>query len=245
MINNAFKAKGIQGLVISTVSLSIRGNIVVNTTPEFNADFLISNEATIKGVLPLVVSLKKGEPWYKVVIHGIPIRDFDTADGLDSDLVTQEIKTFNKGLDPIGRSYWITPKEKRDSGLLSTASIVVAFPTEEQASKAIKNRLYIAGISTKVVKFIATPSTAQCNKCAGFGHSELLCRRELKCILCAENHKISEHYCLICKKKGVKCSHLTIKCTNCSSTTHSANSKLCEIYLAIKNKTTTTSTINE
>jgi hypothetical protein len=121
LINNAFKAKGIQGLVISTVSLSIKGNIIVNTTPEFNADFLISNEAIIKGVLPLVVSLKKGEPWYKVVIHGIPIREFETADGLNLDLVIQEIKTFNKGLNPIGRPYWITSKENRDSGLVSNS----------------------------------------------------------------------------------------------------------------------------
>ena len=41
LINSAFNKKGIQGLVISTVSLSIRGNIVVNTTPEFNSEFLL------------------------------------------------------------------------------------------------------------------------------------------------------------------------------------------------------------
>ena len=51
---------------------------------------------------------------------------------------------------------------------------------------------------------------------------------------------ISNHNCSICKKKGAKCSHLVIKCTNCQNTTHSANSKLCEVYLAIKNKTTNT-----
>ena len=61
-LNDAFKKKGIQGLVISTVTLSIRGNIVVNTTPDFNSDFLIQNKDIIKGVLPLVTSLKKGEP---------------------------------------------------------------------------------------------------------------------------------------------------------------------------------------
>ena len=234
LLNNAFKSKGIQELVISTVSLSFRGNIVVNTTPEFNAEFLFQNEAIIKGVLPLVTSLKKGEPWHKVVIHGIPIREFNTEDGMD--LVVEEIRTFNKGLTPIGRPYWATPKEKRDSGLVSTGTIIVAFPTEEQATKAINNRLYIAGISAKVAKYIATSSTAQCNICAGYGHSETLCKRAPKCILCAEEHNMKQHYCLICKKKGEKCSHLSLKCANCKSTTHSANSKLCEVYLAIKNK---------
>ena len=99
LLNSAFRAKGIKGLVISMVSLSLKGNIIVNTTPEFNSDFLVQNEATIKGVLPLVTSIQKGEPWYKVIIHGLPIREFDTDEGMD--LVLEEIKTFNKGLEPI------------------------------------------------------------------------------------------------------------------------------------------------
>jgi hypothetical protein len=56
-LNTAFRIKGIKELVISTVSLSSKGNIIVNTTPEFNSDFLVQNEATIKGVLPLVKSI--------------------------------------------------------------------------------------------------------------------------------------------------------------------------------------------
>ena len=238
LLNSAFNKNGIQGLVVSIVSLSIRGNIVVNTTPEFNSEFLLQNETIIKGVFPFLTSLKKGESWYKVAIHGIPIRDFNTEEGMD--LIISEIKTFNKGLSPIGRPYWATKKEYRDSGNLNSGTIIVAFPNEEQQRRAISNRLYIAGISTRVAKFIATSSTAQCNKCTGFGHSELLCKREPKCILCAENHMISNHNCSICKKKGAKCSHLVIKCTNCQNTTYSANSKLCEVYLAIKNKTTNT-----
>ena len=83
MLNSAFRIKGIKGLVISIVSLSLKGNIIVNTTPEFNSDFLVQNEATIKGVLPLVTSVQKGEPWYKVIIHGLPIREFDTDEGMD------------------------------------------------------------------------------------------------------------------------------------------------------------------
>ena len=41
LLNLVFNKNGIQGLVVSTVSLSIRGNIVVNTTPEFNSEFLL------------------------------------------------------------------------------------------------------------------------------------------------------------------------------------------------------------
>jgi hypothetical protein len=222
----------------------MRGNIVVNTTPDFNSDFLIQNEDIIKGVLPLVKYLKKGEPWYKVIVHGIPIREFNTEDGMD--LVVSEIKTFNKGLEPVGRPYWATPREKRDSGLVQKGSVIVAFPTEDQANRAIKNRLYIAGISARVAKFRLVPSTTQCTKCAGFGHLEDPCKRDLKCLLCSEGHLTKDHYCTVCKKTGQKCSHLVTKCANCDSTTHSANSKLCEVYIAIKTKAKATiHTLNE
>ncbi|PMD59783.1 uncharacterized protein K444DRAFT_529026, partial [Hyaloscypha bicolor E] len=42
-LNTTFCSKGIKELVISIVSLSLKNNIIVNTTPEFNSDFLIQN----------------------------------------------------------------------------------------------------------------------------------------------------------------------------------------------------------
>jgi hypothetical protein len=56
-LNTTFCSKGIKELVISTVSLSLKSNIIVNTTPEFNSNFLVQNQAIIKGVLPLVISI--------------------------------------------------------------------------------------------------------------------------------------------------------------------------------------------
>jgi hypothetical protein len=103
LLNTAFRSKEIKELVISTVSLFSKGNIIVNTTPEFNSDFLVQNQAIIKEVLPLVISVQKEEPWYKVIIYGLPIREFDIPEGMD--LVLEEIKTFNKGLEPISQPY--------------------------------------------------------------------------------------------------------------------------------------------
>ena len=213
--------------------MSIKGNIVVYTTPDFNSEFLIEKEAIIKGVLPLVTSLQKGEPWHKVIIYGLPIQEFNIPNGMN--LVVSEIETFNKGLTPIGTPYWLTSEENRSAGQLLGA-VVVAFPTESQAKKAIQNRLYIAGISAKVAKYQHIDRSIQCKNCGGFGHLEKSCKKDPRCILCAEPHRHTEHKCLICKHQGKACTHLTPKCVNCKSTTHSANSKLCEIYLAIKNK---------
>ena len=61
-LNLAFKEKGIKELVISIVSLSLGGNIIVTITPEFNVEFLILNEGVIKGVLPLLTTIKRGNP---------------------------------------------------------------------------------------------------------------------------------------------------------------------------------------
>jgi hypothetical protein len=240
LINNAFKNNGIEKPVISTVSLSTKGNIIVYTTPDFNSDFLIEKKAIIKGVLPLITDLQKGEPWYKVIIHNLPIQEFNTTEGMD--LVISEIKTFNKGLNPIGRPYWLTSLEVRNSGINRLGSVVVAFPTEEQANKAINNRLFIAGISAKVVKYRSISNTTQCKNCGSFGHLERFCKKDSKCILCASPHIYTEHYCTICKLKGKRCIHLTPKCINCNSTSHSADSKLCEVFLALKTKPNNTST---
>jgi hypothetical protein len=64
-----------------------------------------------------------------VLIYGLPLREFDTEKGID--LIVSEIKTFNKGLKPIGYPYWITLKENRSSGQFTIGIVIVAFPTEE------------------------------------------------------------------------------------------------------------------
>ena len=45
----------------------------------------------------------KDEPWNKVVLHSIPIEDFDIPKGID--LVLNKIKTFNKGFNLISTPY--------------------------------------------------------------------------------------------------------------------------------------------
>ena len=54
-------------------------------------------------MFPFLTSLKKGESWYKVTIYSISIRDFNIEEGID--LIISKIKTFNKGLSPIGCLY--------------------------------------------------------------------------------------------------------------------------------------------
>jgi hypothetical protein len=233
-LNKAFADKGIKGPVVALVSRSRTENLVITTTPGFTADFLVQNEAMWKHLIPYKTA-KKDEPWFKVALHGIPTSDFNTPVGMK--LLVEEIATFNKGYTPIGTPYWLTSASKRKEQL--AASAVVAFATEQEAARAIKNRLYIAGISIRVEKLYTTAPTTQCTKCQGFGHLESYCYRNPKCGLCAENHATKQHYCASCKQKGTKCIHLAPKCANCKQP-HVAKHAACEVLMAISNKTTST-----
>jgi hypothetical protein len=233
-VNTAFQEKGIKGPVILSVSSSIAGNMILTTTPQFNADFLVENKDIWSQQIKYV-KIQKRTIWYKVVAHGIPTYDFNTPTGMDQ--IIDEVKTFNPGYTPMGKPYWLTSAANRASQ--RAGSIVIAFPTEEQATKAIKNRLYIAGISVKIEKFEQTAPTSQCSKCGGFGHLASLCKKQAtRCLLCSEPHSTDKHYCLICKKEGQKYVHLVPTCINCHEP-HVSTDKSCEIYKGLKNTKTT------
>ena len=153
------------------------------------------------------------------------------------ELVVDEIKTFNTGLTPIGIPYWLTPAENRASQ--RAGSVVVAFATAEEANRAIRHRLYIAGISVRAEKLHSTAPTTQCSKCQGFGHLNQYCKRQLACKLCSDKHATLQHTCNTCSAKGTKCAHLVPKCANCKEA-HSADFKSCEVLIAIKAAKATT-----
>ena len=78
------------------------GNIVVATTDAFNADYLLNKKSIWEGIIPFKKAQKPQE-WFKVVVHSIPIFDFNNPEGMG--LIIEEIKTFNKGLTPVGTPY--------------------------------------------------------------------------------------------------------------------------------------------
>jgi hypothetical protein len=234
--NKAFLDKGVKGPVVATIAKSLGQNIVVTTTDAFSAEYLLEKRAIWEHVYPFT-SAQKDEPWHKVIVHGIPTLDFNTPTGMD--LITDEIKTFNKGFTPIGTPYWITPKDRR--AVQQAGSVAVAFATAEEANRAIRHRLYIGGISVRVEKLYSTAPTSQCRKCQGYGHLDSYCKKAPSCRLCGGKHATLEHACNTCNAKGTKCQHLVPKCSNCREA-HTADSKECQVLLAIKTKKATTTT---
>ena len=228
-INQAFAAKGIKDPVIATVTKSQGDNLVITTTKQFNADYLLEHAQIWKPLFPTIKEIQKDQLWYKVVCHGIPIADFNN----NLELIKTEITTFNKGYTPIGMPFWLTSEEKRRTAL--AGSVVVAFGTEQEAKRAVSNHLYIAGISVKVQKYFNTSPLSQCGNCCGFGHPSNRCKNNPFCSICAEPHATAVHKCNTCSTVKKPCAHSIIKCVNCHEN-HRATSEACEFYLAIKNK---------
>lgn len=233
-INNAFREKGVTSPVIALVTKArFSNNLVLTTTDSFSADFLIEKEPLWTHLYPNTI-IQKDTSWYKVIAHGIPIAEFDTPNGMSQ--ISEEIRTFNKGLIPINTPFWITSKEKRQDPLQRVGSVAIAFSTELEAKRAIQNRLYIAGISVRVEKYISVSPMLQCPNCQGYGHLPNRCRQKLACSLCAESHNTQIHACSLCKAKGTSCKHLVPKCANCQGP-HKATDPCCEVRKALFNTT--------
>lgn len=149
--NGAFKEKHpTRGPILSSVTVSPRGNLVLTVTDGLTAKFLVENKAVIDSVTP-TASVVENRSWYKVAVHGVPTADVLTLSREDfADIVKEEIKTFNKGLSPIGTPYWLSPEENRNQR--RAGSIALAFETEAEARTAISKRLSIFGTSCKAEK---------------------------------------------------------------------------------------------
>lgn len=227
-INQAFRARGVEGPVVAIVSQTRRENIALTTTEPYSADFLLEKVDIWKNIAPHELAMKD-EAWYKVIIHGIPTAEFPTMEDLRT--IPEEISTFNQGLKVIGQPYWITPEEKR--GAQVAGSIVVAFETEEQARQAISKNLIVAGRPLRAEKYMNIPATTQCNQCQGYGHISTKCRWDAKCQFCAGQHNTKQHVCTQCNIIGKKCVHLIPKCTNCGEA-HTADKETCQVRVAIQ-----------
>ena len=223
-INDAFASNGVKSPVIVSVSLSFKKNIVLTTTPTFNAKYLLEN----KDIWTKLISFQEAlpiTPWFKVAIHGIPT-DLDNLG-----VIKTEIRTFNNGLQVVGEPYWLSHESNRR--IKQAGTVCVAFSSQKDADYAIRNRLYLFGISVRAEKLHSTPPSTQCQNCQKFGHAENRCQNLPACKICSEHHFTRQHKCNTCNAKGKVCIHTIRRCVNCKEA-HTADDKLCEVYLATK-----------
>src|SRR5947207_6877592 len=102
------------------------------------------------------------------------------------------------------------------------AFIVLVFDTETAAQKVIKNKLFIADISVKTVKYEKKNTNIQCQKYQKFEHTTHFCKSLAVCQFCAQNHLIRLHTCKICETVSEIRIHTVVKCNNCADS-HTVN----------------------
>ena len=86
--------------------------------------------------------------------------------------------------------------------------------------------MLIAGIATKVVKYLEVSPTTQCTSCQKFGHIGDRCSARA-CRFCVAAYLSKDYYCPTCLILGRPCNHTTSLCINCKEK-HFANSKDCK-----------------
>jgi hypothetical protein len=92
--------------------------------------------------------------------------------------------------------------------------------------------MLIAGIATKVVKYLEVSPTTQCTSCQKFGHIGDRCSTRAY-RYCAAAHLSKDHACPICITIGKPCQYTTPLYINCKEK-HFANSKDCETLKVAK-----------
>lgn len=137
--------------VLAACTISPKGNLVLTTTSTFSSNYLLENKPLWESILPFKVA-EKPYTWSKVAVHGLPTKEFASLEALS--LLEEEIATFNKGIKLVGTPYWLTHAEKRVNQ--PKGSVCLAFSTESEANRAIKNSLYIAGLRLKVERLRKT-----------------------------------------------------------------------------------------
>ncbi len=143
----------------------------------------------------------------------------------------KEIETYNE-LTFARESIWLTRVEKRENK--THISVKISLKFKNDADKAIKKELIVNEKTLQVTKFLNN-RIKQCHKCQEFEHLINTYREtNAKCRLCAKNHDIRMHICLICKSTKL-CSHISSKCANCDES-HAANDSNCEHFRAIEIK---------
>jgi hypothetical protein len=204
-------------------------NILLTTTEEYNADFLVKYKDIWHNCFTFQRE-QKLEPWVQVIAHGVPTLPFLGEGG--SKLLKEEIETFN----PIriqGLPRWISSRVKRHDPQTRFGSIVFTIENEEKRQEIFKQKeILIAGTATKVVKYLEVSPTTQCTSCQKFGHIGDRCSTRA-CRFCAAAHLSKDHSCSTCTITGKPCKHTTPLCINCKES-HFANSKDCETLKAAK-----------
>ena len=146
-INNAYKAKGYKDILTLSATRSLKGNLVLKLASKAAKDYIVQNPQALKEAVPYTAILEDSN-WFKVVAHGVPSAAFLGDNGPRQ--IQEEVETFNAGLKVVSLPIWLSSQETRATK--NAGSVLLAFETEAEATRAITQRLFLGGVSVWVEK---------------------------------------------------------------------------------------------
>ncbi|KXL45669.1 hypothetical protein M433DRAFT_8672 [Acidomyces richmondensis BFW] len=155
-LNKFLTERGAEGLSVTAATKSMKNNLVLTLTDPGRKDLILNHLGNLKEKIP-IGQLIEDDTWYKVVVHGVSTKDFDTLDGEAQ--VKKDLELFNKGFTVVGTPIWLTKKQKREQQ--QGGSMLLAFRTLEEAKRAVETRLFIGGVSVRAEKARDKPRIQQ------------------------------------------------------------------------------------
>jgi hypothetical protein len=225
-INKRLKDEKID-ILITMINLSRTENNIVFTVSKKNTASQLIQCRSIWKIEFSIKSIQENEIWFERIVHEVKIASYDNS----MNDFQKEIETYND-ITFTRESIWLTRAEKRKNKTHTSVKISLKFKND--ADKTIKKELIVNGKALQITEFLNNRIN-QCHKCQGFEYLiNTYKETNAKCRLCAKNHDIKMHICLICKSTE-SCSHISSKCANCNKA-HAANNSNDEHFKAIEIK---------
>ena len=139
------------------------------------------------------------------------------------------VELFNKELKLVSEPVWLSTEENKQHKTHSSA--VIAFATQEEAQKALKTRIIVAGMSVRTAEYTDNKPYDQCQKCQGFEHTYQKCTNKTRCQICAGNHHTRTHTCHICKNEQEECGHTMLKMCKLQRSTQSKQCRMWDLQV--------------
>ena len=165
---------------------------------------------------PAVISVELPEQWYRVKVHGVPIKRYLTC-GLA--LAREEIE--------LGTEYqlkrnptWLRSSKELHNSNQKGSTIVITVGSLEEARRLLINGIRFGGSRYRTEQYWETGVDTVCPRCCQLGHRSFKAcgDRPPCCFICAGPHEGTEHVCRVVDcptKPGTACKHIPAKCGTC------------------------------
>lgn len=172
--------------------------------------------AAVRQADPAIISAELPEQWYRVKVHGIPIKRYRSC-GLG--LAREEIELgteFQLKRDPT----WLRSSRELQNSNKKGSTIVITVGSLEEARRLLVNGIRFGGSRYRTEHYWEVGVDTVCPRCCHLGHRSFRACGDHQpcCFICAGSHEGNEHICRVvdCSSKpGTACQHIPAKCGNC------------------------------